>query len=104
MPDYLNRKTVLDTIRSNAMLRVQDIYDAVERLPVSVVGEGKWIPHPEQKNIYGGKQIECSSCGEKYFVMNPEEEIYCRHCGSKNLGDTPTKPYDLLYEEGGPST
>lgn len=103
MPDYIHRKTVLDTIRRNSMLRVQDIYDAVESLPVVNVGNGKWIPHPEQKNVYGGKQIECSYCGEKYLVMNPEEEIYCRHCGSKNLsdGDDATKPYDFLYEEGG---
>lgn len=39
--ELLNRKTVLDTIRTNAMLRVQDIYDAVERLPVTVVEREK---------------------------------------------------------------
>lgn len=45
---------------------------------------GHWIFHPEQKNIYGGKLIECSECRTQYLVMNVVEEIYCRHCGSKN--------------------
>lgn len=45
---------------------------------------GHWMFHPEQKNIYGGKLIECSECRTQYLVMNVVEEIYCRHCGSKN--------------------
>ena len=45
---------------------------------------GKWIYHPEIKNIYGGKCIECSECGEKYMVMYIEDEKYCRNCGSHN--------------------
>ena len=45
---------------------------------------GKWIYHPEIKNIYGGKCIECSECGEKYMVVYIEDEKYCRNCGSYN--------------------
>lgn len=44
--------------------------------------KGKWIKHPEQKNIYGGKCVECSECGEKYVVQHIEYEKYCRNCGA----------------------
>lgn len=119
MPDYLNRKTVLDTIRSNAMLRVLDIYDAVERLPVSVVDRDKPTP----------SIIPCSECD--YYREDAWKEVdgvpvivahnvcirwgdgcvtdpggFC-HLAEKKGGkdtDAPTKPYDLLYEEGGSST
>lgn len=44
--------------------------------------KGRWIRHPEQKNIYGGKCVECSECGEKYVVQYIEDEKYCRNCGA----------------------
>lgn len=44
---------------------------------------GKWIVHPEVKNVYGGTCIECSQCGEKYVVQHMEDEKYCRNCGAK---------------------
>ena len=44
---------------------------------------GKWIVHPEVKNVYGGTYIECSQCGEKYVVQHMEDEKYCRNCGCK---------------------
>lgn len=44
---------------------------------------GKWIRHPEQNNIYGGKCIECSECGDKYVVSYIEDEKFCRNCGAK---------------------
>lgn len=44
---------------------------------------GRWIRHPEQNNIYGGKCVECSECGEKYVVSHIEDEKYCRNCGAK---------------------
>lgn len=44
---------------------------------------GKWIVHPEVKNVYGGTYIECSQCGEKYVVQHMEDEKYCRNCGAK---------------------
>lgn len=44
---------------------------------------GKWIRHPEQRNIYGGKTIECSECQTKYVVQYIEDEKYCRNCGAR---------------------
>lgn len=44
---------------------------------------GKWIRHPEQRNIYGGKTIECSECQTKYVVQYIEDERYCRNCGAR---------------------
>ena len=44
---------------------------------------GRWIRHLEQKNIYGGKCVECSECGEKYVVQYIEDEKFCRNCGCK---------------------
>ena len=44
---------------------------------------GKWIRHPEQRNIYGGKTIECSECQNKYVVQYIEDEKYCRNCGAR---------------------
>ena len=43
---------------------------------------GKWLRHPEVKNVYGGIYIECSECGEKYVVQHIEDEKFCRNCGS----------------------
>ena len=50
--------------------------------------KGKWILHPEQKNIYGGKCVECSECGEKYIVQYIEDEKFCRNCGADMRGDS----------------
>ena len=47
--------------------------------------KGKWIKHPEVKNIYGGIYIECSECHTKYVVQHIEDEKYCRNCGAKML-------------------
>ena len=43
---------------------------------------GKWIIHPEVKNIYGGECIECPFCGEKYVVQYIADEKFCRNCGA----------------------
>ena len=44
--------------------------------------KGHWIRHPEQRNIFNGKTIECSECHEKYTVQYVEDEWFCRHCGA----------------------
>ena len=44
--------------------------------------KGHWIRHPEQRNIFNGKTIECSECHEKYTVRYVEDEWFCRHCGA----------------------
>lgn len=48
---------------------------------------GKWIRHPEVKNIYGGVYIECSECREKYVVQYVEDEKFCRNCGARMRGE-----------------
>ena len=53
---------------------------------------GEWIRHPEQKNIYGGKCVECSACGEKYVVQYIEDEKFCRNCGADMRGGNHETP------------
>ena len=54
---------------------------------VAPVKCGKWIIHPEVKNIYGGIYIECSECREKYVVQHIEDEKFCRNCGARMVGE-----------------
>lgn len=71
-------------------------YDTLKRMLEDIVAEtkedaerktGKWIiRHPEQKNIFGGKTIECSECGTRLLVQCVEDEKYCRSCGIKMGG------------------
>ena len=57
--------------------------DFINKIPAVEEREtGKWIKHEEIKNVYGGKCIECSECGEKYIVQYIEDEKYCRNCGA----------------------
>ncbi len=100
MPEYISREAALDSICTacEVVLLIDEKetcpykftgceYGSVWSIPAADVVErkvGHWIFHPEQKNIYGGKLIECSECRTQYLVMNVVEEIYCRHCGSKN--------------------
>lgn len=49
--------------------------------------KGKWIIHPEVKNVYGGTYIECSECGEKYVVQHMGDEKFCRNCGADMRGE-----------------
>ena len=49
--------------------------------------KGHWIRHPEQRNIFNGKTIECSECHEKYTVQYVEDELLCRHCGAEMTED-----------------
>jgi len=61
--------------------------------------KGHWIRHPEQRNIFNGKTIECSECHEKYTVQYIEDELFCRYCGADMR-----EPEDILmeyFESGG---
>ena len=49
--------------------------------------KGHWIRHPEQRNIFNGKTIECSECHEKYTVQYVEDELFCRPCGAEMTED-----------------
>ena len=59
-----------------------DAAAAIEALQAEMPKRGKWITHPEVKNIYGGVYIECPFCGEKYVVQNVSDEKFCRNCGA----------------------
>lgn len=89
MTEYITRSSALQAVGDIHPLDYngQGIVERIKSIPTADVVErkvGHWIFHPEQKNIYGGKLIECSECRTQYLVMNVMEEIYCRHCGSKN--------------------
>ena len=88
-------------IDADALLEQFDIWDDADELFVDSIREeikhaptieperknGRWIRHPEQKNIYGGKCVECSECGEKYIVQFIEDKKFCRNCGEDMRGD-----------------
>lgn len=61
--------------------------------------KGHWIRHPEQKNIFNGKTIECSECHEKYTVRYVEDELFCRHCGA-DMREPEDIPMEY-FESGG---
>lgn len=68
-------------------------------IPQPQRNKGHWIRHPEQRNIFNGKTIECSECHEKYTVQYVEDELFCRHCGADMR-----KPEDIpmeYFESGG---
>lgn len=60
---------------------------------------GHWIRHPEQRNIFNGKTIECSECHEKYTVQYVEDELFCRHCGA-DMREPEDIPMEY-FESGG---
>ena len=47
----------------------------------------EWIIHDEVKNIYGGIYIECSECGTKFVTQTLEDELFCRNCGARMIGE-----------------
>lgn len=61
---------------------LRDAAAAIEDLQAQLPKRGKWVTHPEVKNIYGGVYIECPFCGEKYVVQNVSDEKFCRNCGA----------------------
>ena len=68
---------------------IKHVISGIKKLPPAQPQriKGRWIRHPEQKNIYGGKCVECSECGEKYVVQYIEDEKYCRNCGADMRGE-----------------
>lgn len=85
MAEYINKTRLMQRIHTGMTL-IEAMQEIIEAPAADVVERrvGHWMFHPEQKNIYGGKLIECSECRTQYLVRNVVEEIYCRHCGSKN--------------------
>lgn len=85
--DLIRRKDVLDVFEQHWHLI--DIMVAIKALPSAQPErkKGKWVLHPEVKNIYGGIYIECSECHTKYVVQHIEDEKYCRNCGANMKGE-----------------
>ena len=87
MNEYILREAALQA--QNKSMNLAECRKRLERISAADVRpavHGKWIRHPEQKNIYGGKLIECSVCGTQYLVMNIEYELFCRNCGADMRG------------------
>lgn len=65
---------------------------------VAPVRHGKW------ERSEGNPYPSCSECGIE--SLSRADRPYCQFCGAKMDGKSadyaPGKPYDLLYEEGGP--
>ena len=93
MSDLISRQAAIDAVGYYSLhsgdkllfadkpLKELPSADAVERK------KGKWVLHPEVKNIYGGIYIECSECHTKYVVQHIEDEKYCRNCGADMRGE-----------------
>lgn len=88
MSDLIRREAAIDAIEElknrylDRKVVLAKAQDAVNNLPTAEK-VGKWIIHPEVKNIYGGTYIECSECREKYVVQYIEDEKFCRNCGAR---------------------
>lgn len=85
--EALNRLLDQNTQRCEALRKqLREAHESYERhlneLEAQLPKRGKWIRHPEVKNIYGGVYIECPFCGEKYVVQNVSDEKFCRNCGA----------------------
>ena len=103
MNDFISRQTLLDRFREscngecgcceyngsdsdtgeNCRLIVE-----TPAANVQPVKRGKWIA-TGRKNVYGGKEIECSEChfrvmvSPEHFENLSEYEAFCCHCGVK---------------------
>lgn len=93
MADTIYRQAAIDAIYKCTDIYVTNLppmidkaeaYKTISDLPSAQPERtGKWIRHLEQRNIYGGKTIECSECQTKYVVQYIEDEKYCRNCGAR---------------------
>lgn len=84
--DLLKRWSVAETRKEELIKAVMaDVVTPIIACQPTIEPErkkGHWIRHPEQRNIFNGKTIECSECHEKYTVQYVEDELFCRHCGA----------------------
>ena len=83
--NYYTEEDIRDYLKSRgyADFRVDEIVGQIpSTADVRENVHGEWILHPERKNIYGGKCIECPNCGTMYMVQYIEDEKFCRNCGA----------------------
>lgn len=91
-PYYPDITGCMDRLHTDAAAAIEDLQAELEKKRTADCWgckceklepkRGKWITHPEVKNIYGGVYIECPFCGEKYVVQNVSDEKFCRNCGA----------------------
>ena len=97
--EYISREAVLTVLDWDCAS--QDALDAIKAIPaadVAPVRHGRW------ERTEGNPYPSCSECGCE--SLSRADRPYCQFCGAKMDGKSadyaPAKPYDLLYEEGGP--
>ena len=80
------------TTWANAFAESADVVDDMPTEDVAPIRHGKWTIG-ERTNVYGGREITCSECGES-FMVSPltlkflsDTERYCCRCGAKMDGD-----------------
>lgn len=78
-----------------------DILNGIKEFPAADVVE---VRHGKWERTEGNPYPSCSECGIE--SLSRADRPYCQFCGAKMDGKSadyaPAKPYDLLYEEGGP--
>lgn len=76
-------------------------YQRLKEIPAADVVE---VRHGRWERTEGNPYPSCSECGCE--SLSRADRPYCQFCGAKMDGKSadyaPAKPYDLLYEEGGP--
>ena len=78
----LQAAAAIEELQDTAQAQDKALKECARQLEKMVPKRGKWITHPEVKNIYGGVYIECPLCGEKYVVQYIADEKFCRNCGA----------------------
>jgi hypothetical protein len=99
MSDLISRQAAIDAVYKAS--GIGGALKALKRMPSAQPErkKGHWIRHPEQRNIFNGKTIECSECHEKYTVQYVEDELFCRHCGA-DMREPEDIPMEY-FESGG---
>lgn len=97
MNDFISREAVWEMLEKAHIISngeysgycTEDIFiDDIPSADVQPVKRGKWIA-TGRKNVYGGKEIECSEChfrvmvSPEHFENLSEYEAFCCHCGVK---------------------
>lgn len=99
MNDFISREAAIEKIKEESILNkgysysergyyIIDILNDIPAADVQPVKRGKWIA-TGRKNVYGGKEIECSEChfrvmvSPEHFENLSEYEAFCCHCGVK---------------------
>ena len=104
MSRTIDADALIGALHNHAFLEGDDrsiCYNIIQRQPTIEPErkKGHWIRHPEQRNIFNGKTIECSECHEKYTVQYVEDEWFCRHCGA-DMREPEDIPMEY-FESGG---